>query len=194
MRIVLTSIGSQLTRLSLIGVTTEHIFISDLQFCSRLEELELPGIVFKEGDQSTKEIDASTFLPNLKKFKSSGCLGIYSPLFEEKSALTHLDLDCSHISTTASHSNWIQVSYIWENLQELRIASAVNLSPSNLFVIIPRLRKLKTLVLSNQMFATLKERDRAMDFVSNLEKQSTSKINFAILECTNGVKPCPFHK
>ena len=195
LEIVLSSIGSQLTRLSLIGVTTEHIYISDLQFCTRLEELELPGVVLKEGDQHLMdEIDSNSFLPNLKKFKSSDCLGVYSQLFEEKSTLTHLDLKCSHISTRASDSNWIQISYSWQNLQELSILSTVNLSPTSLFVIVPRLKKLKTLALSNRMSASLEERDRAINFIANLEKQSTSKLSFTMLRDKYGSVQCPFHK
>ena len=85
-----------MTRLSLIiGTSAEHISIGDLKFCFRLEELEIPGLMvvptqIEPMDQLIKEID--NFLPNLKKFKSSSCLGVYSFLFEQKKSLTHLDL------------------------------------------------------------------------------------------------------
>ena len=101
-------------RLSLLNVASEHIRIGDFKFCSRLEELQIPGIApLSDGQLAHGPVKTKLLL--MKEFKSflPGCLGIQSFLFEEKNTLTHLDLTCSHISTTASNSTWIQVSFLW---------------------------------------------------------------------------------
>ena len=192
---IASSIGGQFTRLSLVGVSAEHISIDDLKFCTRLEELDIPGLFvptqIEPLDQLMKEID--TFLPNLKKFKSSSCLGVYSFLFEQKKSLTHLDLHCSHISTIASKLNWMQISYLWENLQELSIGSTAKLSLNSLFVIVPRLRKLKSLTFSNQMLIEDDRTTAAENFISKLKKKSScSNISISMSRPINA-KPCPFH-
>ena len=189
-------------RLSLLNVTAKHISIVDFKFCSRLEELEIPEIAplsdgqLAHGPVKTKLLlmkEFKSFLPNLTKFKSTGCLGIQSFLFEEKNTLTHLDLACSHISTTASNCNWIQVSFLWQNLQELNIASTVNLSPNSLFVLVPRLRKLKSFTLTNRM---LKEGDRSIeDLVTKLKKQSPAVNIISIIPFKPNTNTlCPYHK
>ena len=193
---IASSIGGQLTRLSLIGVSAEHISTGDLKFCISLEELEIPGLILPTQieplDQLMKEID--NFLPNLKKFKSSSCLGVYSFLFEQKKSLTHLDLHCSHISTTASKLNWMEISYWWENLQELSIGSTAKLSPNSLFVIVPRLRKLKSLTFSNQMLMEDDRTTAAEDFIPKLKnKSSCSNISISMSRPINA-KSCPFHR
>ena len=82
-------IGSQLTSLVLIGIAKDHIFLGDLQLCTLLQDLEIPGIALSSESNATQQvIDVDIFLPKLKNFKSHGCLGVYSHLFEEKRTLS----------------------------------------------------------------------------------------------------------
>jgi len=73
-------------------------------------------------DTAHEIFSADTFLPDLKRFESDICLGIASPLFEEKVSLTHLSLDCTHISTKGSGSDWNGIIKFWKkNLKCLGI-------------------------------------------------------------------------
>ena len=103
--------------------------------------------------QFFEKFNADSFLPNHKKLKvGSCCLGIYSRLFEEKRSLTHLELVCSHISTDSSHqSNWVQVTDLCQNLQELSIFSTVNLFLIRSVRIIHRLSQLKKVRLPSKL-------------------------------------------
>ena len=55
---------------------------------------------------SNPEINSGNFLPYLKNMLSQICLGNKSRLFEEKSTLVKLELNCSHIGTEASDCKW----------------------------------------------------------------------------------------
>ena len=170
--------------------------IRDLQYCFLLEELEISGLELpKEEDQSaaTMQIDQATFLPLLKKFKTYTCLGIYSLLFEEKKSLIHLRLQCSHILTKDCKLKWMETSNVWQDIQELNIFSTVSLTLANLFVIVPRLRKLKSLTLSDQMLQSQEERDRAQEFIAKL-KQDPSNVILTIFDCHGIDLRCYFQK
>lgn len=74
------------------------IRLVDLALCRQLE-----GLRFLESDISfvpqemDSTFDADTFLPQLKSFESTHCLGRHSRLFEEKSTLARLVIKCSHV-------------------------------------------------------------------------------------------------
>ena len=74
----------------------EGIKLADLSLCLQLENLRIIAItVLPNIVDST--VDEATFLPHLKSFESDVCLGLHSRLFEEKSTLVQLVLECSHV-------------------------------------------------------------------------------------------------
>lgn len=70
--------------------------VAHFAMCSRLESLTIYNFRMKE-TEDVSALDSTTFLPHLKSFTSDGCLGRFSPYFEEKSTLVHLDVNCSHM-------------------------------------------------------------------------------------------------
>ena len=97
-------------------------------------------------------------------------MGIYSYLFEEKKTLTHLELHCSHISTKSSKLNWIEISNIWQDLQKLVIDSNCNLTLAQVTVLVPRLKKLKTLTLPHEICQTDEEFVLAKELITKWKK------------------------
>lgn len=73
--------------------------LESLKFClySRLDPKEGDVTLLDPEEDASALIDSNTFLPNLKKLRSDGCLGVYSAVFEKKATLVHLDLMCSHV-------------------------------------------------------------------------------------------------
>lgn len=79
---------------------SESIYLQDLAVCNQLESLQLfyrfrSGL--KESNEGPTAFDADNFLPKLKVFESAACLGPLSSLFEGKSNLIHLKLNCCHV-------------------------------------------------------------------------------------------------
>lgn len=70
--------------------------VAHFALCPRLENLCILNFIMEEAED-VSSLDATTFLPHLKSFKSGGCLGSFSHLFEEKKSLVHLDVYCSHV-------------------------------------------------------------------------------------------------
>lgn len=62
----------------------------------RLESLTIWNFRMK-ATEDVSALDSTTFLPRLKSFTNDGCLGRFSPYFEEKSTLVHLYINCSHV-------------------------------------------------------------------------------------------------
>ena len=185
---------------SIIGVDTDHIHLMSeldppvVHSWRHLEALELPGIALPASGLDSAGhnlIDANNFLLHLKKFKSRGCLGVCSRLFEEKQTLVHLSLFCSHISTAASKLNRDQVFYDnWQNLHHLEMISKVNLSPSSLPTLIHRLKKLKVLTLPERILQTLQIQDRpTVRFIAKLKDQFPNRnISIKVIESrTQGI-------
>jgi len=74
--------------------------IADLVPCICLESLFFSNTCWTDTDfnKPSTHLSAETFLPKLKHFRSSTCLGSsWSKLFEEKSSLVSLDVCCCHI-------------------------------------------------------------------------------------------------
>ena len=196
-KIIAVSIGNQLTRLCLHNWNIENNFIDiqDLQHCHQLKELNIPGLELSE-ESETKEkedrnIEAVSFLPNLKKFRSHRCLGIYSYLFEEKKTLTHLELHCSHISTKSSKLNWIEIFNIWQDLEELKIFSSCKLTLAQMTVLVPRLKKLKTLTLPHEICQTDEEFVLAKELIAKWKK---TPFNIHFYLDTHDYAPCSLIK
>ena len=166
-KIIVASIGNQLTRLTVIGEISVH----DLQNSTQLEELFITGIELPKESEKDHQFEATSFLPNLKKFRSLQCLGIYSYLFEEKKSLTHLQLACSHISTKSSRLNWIEIANIWQDLQELTIFLTGNLTLAQVAVLVPRLKKLKSLTVSFDICKINEERLQVKNLIANWKKE-----------------------
>lgn len=70
------------------------IKLADLSLCYQLDSLR---ILSRDAVLIHHDIDSAAFLPKLKSFHSAICLGAHSRLFEEKSSLVRLVLNCSHV-------------------------------------------------------------------------------------------------
>lgn len=97
---ILTTFGTELIHLTFIAC--EQINLPILAPCQRLESLRIhssnSSLIDVEETKLT-ELNKRTFLPTLKSFESHICLGVLSRLFEEKSTILHLVLNCCHIGT-----------------------------------------------------------------------------------------------
>ena len=65
----------------------------DLDPCRQLESLSI--LKYSTVGESSAE-PPSSFLPNLKSFKSEICLGLWSEWLERKPNLTNVVLNCYH--------------------------------------------------------------------------------------------------
>ena len=102
---VLKVFGPELKQLEFEGFY--DVELADLALCSKLESLNLHKTnVWMD---PPKETDPTTFLPNLKSFQTEICLGTYSHLFEEKSSLVRLVLNCSHVAV--NHTSKVGLFY-----------------------------------------------------------------------------------
>ena len=88
--------GPELLRLSIYGGAEDLFSLADFALCPKLENLSFHNCILDENEDVTA-FDPSTFLPHLKSIYSSSCLGSHSRLFEEKSSLVRLDVNCSHL-------------------------------------------------------------------------------------------------
>jgi len=77
--------------------------------CTELEDLCFSSLtsLHLEADDPSSCWTSDTFFPSLKTFRSHTCLGIWSSLFEGKSELENLQLNCCHIGTDVIINNLI---------------------------------------------------------------------------------------
>jgi len=92
---ILKAFGAGLKRLTF--ESCEKINVPDLVYCKQLEALQISGSSCLAEKKTNGNLNAETFLPLLKSFESHSCLGTWSSLFEEKSTLVSLCLNCTHI-------------------------------------------------------------------------------------------------
>lgn len=78
-------------------------YVKDLTSANRLESLSISCFCELLGSTEDPLLCAENFLPRLKFLESSSCLGVWSYLFEEKSALVRLVLKCCHIGIETSN-------------------------------------------------------------------------------------------
>lgn len=73
----------------------------DLLGCSNLEILHVSSrdknFSLMDSGEMSPSLSPDTFIPQLKEFRSDICLGAWSYLFENKSSLVQLSLNCCHI-------------------------------------------------------------------------------------------------
>ena len=83
---------------------------------------------------------------------------------------------------------------MWQDIQELSIRSTVNLTLANLFVLVPGLRKLKSLALSaDQMLQSREERNPTKGLIANFMREPLS-IGFTFDYYNKLHVPCSFQK
>lgn len=74
-----------------------EIKLDDIALCQQLKSLRIgPYFTTLLPEKFESRFDSAKFLPQLKIFKSDGCLGRTSRLFEEKSNLVSLVMNCFH--------------------------------------------------------------------------------------------------
>ena len=97
--------GPDLLHLTLDNIKDTVVNLEHLQPCSKLESLRFRGYQPNTSTSSSKaaQFQWKQFLPQLKSVESDVCLdSIWSRVFEEKSTLTSVDLNCFHIETDVS--------------------------------------------------------------------------------------------
>lgn len=188
--IVLSSIGSRLQQVTF--VSCESISLENLEHCTQLKTLQIyyDSSLGMSKDQPEKYLHNPEFLPMLNRVESDICLGNMSQVFEEKATLTHLDLDCCHISTKSSLSNWNNISQHWQRIHTLRIRRSTGLSLKMAKTICHQLPKLKELTLPSWTLNSKSEREESYDLMDYL-KNGAIKLSLKF-ERSQSSQECPF--
>ena len=76
------------------------IVLEDLAVCHNLKNLAIFQMNALNTSGNQTPLNSQTFLPNLISFRADICLGDQLRVFEEKTTLETLYLNCSHIGTT----------------------------------------------------------------------------------------------
>jgi len=110
---VLKAFGPKLK--SLAFDSCNNISLADLIPCTNLESLKFikfSSIALHEESEQNAALTAEDFLPELVSLESSICLGPFaSQLFEHKSKLTSVTLNCCHIGAKVSAESWLSIDY-----------------------------------------------------------------------------------
>jgi hypothetical protein len=170
---ILLGIGPQLSLLTF--VSCELIDVTDLIQCTELEVLRIffsCTLLLPIENPEEKYFPPGTFLPKLSHLESDICLRLrYSHLFEEKSTLTYLDLECSHVGTKASNiSNWNEITKNWQRIHTLHIRQCTGLTMAGIKTLSHHLTKLKELSLPSGMLNSKNEREISYDLVDYFNK------------------------
>jgi len=87
---------AELKELSFVGC--KLINLADLARCTQLQSLRISSTCTMDSYENVPALSAGTFLPSLKTFESRICLGSASALFENKTTLSRLVLECCHLN------------------------------------------------------------------------------------------------
>ncbi|KAI9555851.1 hypothetical protein GHT06_018368 [Daphnia sinensis] len=190
---ILTAIAAQLTQLTF--VSCDRIDIAGLIACKELEVLRIflaSSLVLQTEDPEERYSPPEAFLPKLSRLESDICLHAqYSHLFEEKSSLLHLDLDCCHIGTKASSiANWCDMAKYWQRIHTLRIRQCTGLTMAGTKMLSIQLPKLKELGLPSGMLNSKEERENSYDLMDYFNKGSL-KIRLKFERSQSSI-PCPY--
>jgi len=99
MRPVLNALGPNLKKLTLKRCDFDMAWLSS---CTQLQHLKINCCSLRTDKLATRGHNNwthATFLPVLTEFQSNVCLQKWAPVFEEKSTLVKLTLNCCHIAT-----------------------------------------------------------------------------------------------
>jgi len=86
--------------LTILASCDSDLVLQDLLFCPKLKSLlflDLKASQLLDSGEKDLLWNPVTFLPKLTEFRSSGCLGKWSQLFENIPSLVGLSLRCCHI-------------------------------------------------------------------------------------------------
>ena len=89
---------------SLTFESCRNINLKDLSSCANLMKLEVLERSSLIPPENESQVHAASFLPKLKELSSDICLGNWNRVFETKSELTSVTLNCCHIGTGVSCS------------------------------------------------------------------------------------------
>ena len=197
---ILLGIGAQLSLLTF--VSCELIDVTDLISCTELEMLRFffsSTLFLPSENPEEKYFPPEEFLPKLKRLESDICLrSRYSHLFEEKSTLTYLDLECCHVGTKASNiSNWNEITKCWQRIHTLRIRQCTGLTMAGTKTLTQQLTKLKELSLPSGMLNSKDEREISYDLMNYFNKGSQKiRLKFersqSSLVCSYQDQNCPY--
>lgn len=170
---ILTAIGAQLSQLTF--VSCERIDLTDLIPCKELDVLRIflaSSLWLPTEDSEERYSPSEAFLPKLNRLESDICLHArFSHLFEERSTLLHLDLECCHVGTKASSvGNWCDMVKYWQRIQTLRIRQCTGLTMAETKILSLQLLKLQELVLSSGMLNSKEERHNSYDLMDYFNK------------------------
>ena len=104
MKILLKVFGQDLLHLNFNHCSKEVVSFEDLLPCRKLESLRFQrNLPITSVCLQSIKFPPEDFLPNLKSLESNICLGSnWSRIFEEKSTLTSVKLNCVHIGKEVS--------------------------------------------------------------------------------------------
>ena len=156
-------------------MSCELIDVTDLLLCTELEVLRIffsSTLLLPNENPEEKYFPPGAFLPKLNRLESDICLGSrFSHLFEEKSSLTYLDLECSHVGTKASNiSNWKEITKYWQRIHTLHIRQCTGLTMAGTKSLSLQLTKLKELSLPSGMLNSKDERAISYDLMDYFNK------------------------
>ena len=156
-------------------MSCELIDVTDLLLCTELEVLRIffsSTLLLPNENPEEKYFPPGAFLPKLNRLESDICLGSrFSHLFEEKSSLTYLDLECSHVGTKASNiSNWKEITKYWQRIHTLHIRQCTGLTMAGTKSLSLQMTKLKELSLPSGMLNSKDERAISYDLMDYFNK------------------------
>lgn len=187
---VLTSIGAQLLHVTF--VSCESIEIADLSPCTQLEVLRIffSSSLLKDENESKTYSDSETFLPKLDRLESDICLGEISRIFEEKSSMTHLDLECCHVNTKANAMNWNDIVKCWQRIHTLRIRRCTGLNMAMAESLSLQMPKLRELTLPSLMLNCKGEREMSFELMDYFSRRPL-KIRLKFERSQSSIE-CPY--
>ena len=103
--VILKVFGPNLKHLTI--ENSKNVDLAALMTCSQLESLTLKdGVKLKRIPTDHPTLNPGSFLPKLESLESEICLGTYwTRVFEQKSGLTRVALNCCHIGTKVNYKN-----------------------------------------------------------------------------------------
>ena len=171
---VIQALGKNLISLTL--ADCQNVDLLDLLDCPSIETLRLLMSCTLIARQPASPIsgDPESFLPNLKTLESEICLKNFSPVLQEKSSLTNMNVECCHIGASSS-TEWSKIAKLWPRMESLEMRRVSGLDVNMAERIFPAFGKLKKLALPHWMIYSKEERLASHLLKEKLE--STGRIS-----------------
>ena len=183
--------GKELLSLTLAGC--ENVDPLEFYNCPRLETLKLllSTTLLPKLELHPLPFSTETFLPNLKTLESDICLGVFSPLFQEKASLINISVECCHVATQATDWQPMRIVKMWPRVQNFRMRRASGLNMSTADIVFSMFGNLKNLGLPHWM---LYQKDERMESYLLKEKFESRKVTLTFERPTTDTQCSLFSK